>query len=171
MKKYLKRIVIAAVSAAAAVFLTVPAACAAGRDTDSVKEHLKALPYDAEGLAESGAAVFTSDGGRLNYGAWESFAKAVSQGESASVDAAGTSSGGTVVYHIDYNGADFSVVRDNSRDSSYLGSSYIERTCRYLILFGEGRVVIDGENPDGSYPAGTYECAVLASEKIGRAHV
>lgn len=116
------------------------------RDTQAVKEELQSLPdsfeelcqnYEVCGLDYNNAVV-----GDWGMGYLASFLQAVEVGEPGKLILAGTTvEGDAIVTYISYNGTDFYVMQDNSRDKFRgTGETYTEEICdasRVKEMIGE----------------------------------
>ncbi len=116
------------------------------RDSQAVKEELQNLPDSFEELTET-YEVCGLDYNNAVVGDWgmsflASFLRAVEVGEPGKLILAGTTDeGDAILTYISYNGTDFYVMQDNSRDKFRgTGEAYIEEICnasRVREMIGE----------------------------------
>ncbi len=113
------------------------------RDPESIKAHLSGYSNDYEELLYSGAYVVVH--GKEEWGTvyLEDFLEKVEQKKPAEMDIIQfTTEGDAIVYYLNYNGEDFYLVEDFSRDAfKGNGPSYEEWTFPYLKIFE-----VTGEN-------------------------
>lgn len=113
------------------------------RDPESIKAHLSGYSNDYEELLYSEAYVVVHGKEEWGTGYLADFLEKVEQKKSAEMDIIQfTTEGDAIVYYLNYNGGDFYLVQDFSRDAfKGNGPSYEEWTFPYLKIFE-----VTGEN-------------------------
>lgn len=113
------------------------------RDLTAVKERLAAYPNELEQLCESDAYVIVHGTVENGQEQWDSFLNKVAAQESATIDLIQfTVEGDPIITYLHYNGEDFYMVEDSSRDAwAGSGAGMKESIFGYLNTVTEGNYV------------------------------
>lgn len=106
------------------------------RNKDAIIEELAKITNDFEAIQETDSYVVVHGRRQSGWEYFESFYQSVQAGEAAAVKVIQfTAEGDAIISNLQYDGTDFYILDDNSRDEFWGGEEYSEETYPYLKVF------------------------------------